>query len=450
MGYYLQIGADGMPQDLASNVGMGDLNKWIESLDVKAYGQVVHLSEWGWCQSLDDLESQLADAIESNGPQSPDVKHTADNLLTLVKDRDPDALTCYITDGIGPDDGADDDGDPHHEPEPEPDETETKAVVHDDAGKTVVAGAVGEDVSGAAIIASGDSAVSPKTAGAPEVVKARPARIANAHALTGLAGPLPQGEALAHVLRVQFHRIGLAVLAALDEWHAAQGIEGKAAGDRISWTGNINGLPANFTNLDPFAAELAENAQPLVSMLMQSGAAVLSARAGFDPDVLRVVNPLIPEAARNLTLKFCQETLDTTAKDVNAALDGLREELAQGLEAGDTRIELRNRVQAVFENADKNRAETIARTEASRATHKGERLAADKSGVVKTKFWIASADCCDVCGEYADKGEVALNEVYGGDSDWPVEEPPAHPRCQCAQGFGLKSGEEIEEAAGAE
>ena len=272
-------------------------------------------------------------------------------------------------------------------------------------------------------------------------------RLGNRDPHTGLAGPLPQGDALAHILRLFFQRQRIAALDALDSHgKAIDAIEMKIDKnkDRFQWEDFAGGIPSRFTPLEPWNEELAKDAQPIIEMLMKTGAEALTTRLGADPEVLRVVNANIPEAARNLTLKFSDSTNATTTQQLETALEKLRGELAEGLEAGDTRVMLRKRVEEVFDQADSSRAETIARTEASRATHAGETKAAKESGVVKAKSWLASADACPICLGYAAEGDVDLDHVYDDDADYPVDGPPGHPRCQCSQTFLLKSNEEIE------
>ncbi len=264
-------------------------------------------------------------------------------------------------------------------------------------------------------------------------------RVGNRDAMTGLAGPLPQGEHLASVIGLFFVRQSGAALSALDDWST------KAAGDnpRFSFHGDGD-IPGGFTALSGWTNELAHECMPIIELTTQAGAKGFESKVGADPELMRVVNPHVIEAAKKATFKLCDETNATTSKQLDDALAQLRTELAEGLELGDTRTELRKRVQSVFETAEKSRAETIARTEVSRATHTGEAIAAKQSNVVKAKHWIASADCCDVCQGYADEGDVPLDHLYDDDAEWPVEFAPGHPRCQCSMGYSIKDKNEIE------
>jgi len=96
---------------------------------------------------------------------------------------------------------------------------------------------------------------------------------------------------------------------------------------------------------------------------------------------------------------------------------------------------LTKRVNAVFNNASSYRAERIARTEASRALHLGQRMEAQDSGVVKGYRWLLSADVCPICVDIAaNMPEIPLDGKFGtvGTGVYSdVWAPPAHPNCMC-------------------
>jgi SPP1 gp7 family putative phage head morphogenesis protein len=148
---------------------------------------------------------------------------------------------------------------------------------------------------------------------------------------------------------------------------------------------------------------------------------------GFD-----VFNPQILEAIRRLVFDFAQSTLVTRKQEVEAAYAQLQAELAEGLEQGETIRNLARRIQGIFD--DPQRAYVIARTEAMRATQAGSVLAAQKSGVVQKKQWLASSLSCPECKALAGK-EVALDQPFvilpGGGSYAVVYHPPYHPNCTC-------------------
>ncbi len=109
----------------------------------------------------------------------------------------------------------------------------------------------------------------------------------------------------------------------------------------------------------------------------------------------------------------------------------LRRQFVEGLAAGDSPAGMAARVEDVFVEARGPRAESIALTESSRAMHKAQILAAERSGVVIGKQWLLSAGACAICVAIAADSEsrlVALRESFAQVGDVAVEHPPAHPR----------------------
>lgn len=315
-------------------------------------------------------------------------------------------------------------------------------------GVDVVRGDGADRVANAVGLGASDSGVESKLSNLPHTPTAEVGHVEHD---TGLAGPLPQGEDIARVMRQVFASQRAAVLDQLatkdapnvsqkdeDPNNRVTGSEGDDEKD--------DGLPPAFVPLDEWTDNMAAEVKPLIEFYMTGGAKDIVGRIGASPDVFHVVNRYIPEAAQKLALKFCADTNATTAKQLDDALTELRQEISQGLFEGDTRMEMRDRVQKVFENADKDRAEMIGRTEASRARHEGEIVAAKESGVVKAKRWLRSADCCDKCDAIAEetKSGVPIDAPYTTTSYGPVMGPPLHPRCQCSQTFVLKTRAELE------
>ncbi len=70
----------------------------------------------------------------------------------------------------------------------------------------------------------------------------------------------------------------------------------------------------------------------------------------------------------------------------------LRKELLEGLEAGEDILQLKKRVESVFEEAKGFRAETIARTETNAAANLGAMTVYKQSNVVKELEWVAALD----------------------------------------------------------
>jgi Phage Mu protein F like protein len=148
---------------------------------------------------------------------------------------------------------------------------------------------------------------------------------------------------------------------------------------------------------------------------------------GFD-----VFNPRVLEAIRDAVFAFCKVTNDTALTDVATAQQQLRQELSQGLEAGESLARLTARVGGIFR--DPAKALMIAATESSRALHAGQAMAARESGVCSGLRWLASSDACDLCSPLDGK-EVAFGEAFfvasRGGPYARVEHPPRHPHCMC-------------------
>jgi F like protein len=149
----------------------------------------------------------------------------------------------------------------------------------------------------------------------------------------------------------------------------------------------------------------------------------------FAPD-FSVFNPRVLEAIRQAVFNFADSTNRTSTVALAKIGPSLREALATGLEQGESLAFITARVQEIFD--DPARAQMIAASEASRAVHAGQLLAARESGVVQGKRWLASSDACDLCLPLDGK-EVGLDEDFAVDARGGpyarVPYPPRHPHC---------------------
>ena len=92
---------------------------------------------------------------------------------------------------------------------------------------------------------------------------------------------------------------------------------------------------------------------------------------------------------------------------------------------------------------DKQRAETIARTEVMKAANEGQLSAwtqAEEEGLLtgnEQKEWITTPDdrLCPIC-EPMDGVTVPLDEDFDVDGD-QIDGPPAHPNCRCTLGLSV-------------
>jgi 8-oxo-dGTP pyrophosphatase MutT (NUDIX family) len=168
----------------------------------------------------------------------------------------------------------------------------------------------------------------------------------------------------------------------------------------------------------------------------ESGKSTMT-RLGLDADKWEVTNPHLKDAIRKQSFTFCQETNAKTSLDLDEALRQLRARFAEGLvDRGETLVELTKRVEEIFDRIDRWRAEAIAATEASRAVHHAQELAAEESGVVAGFELLLSADACPLCRMIATEARrVRLGQLFAVIGSHPeyskVKYPPLHPRCQC-------------------
>jgi len=144
------------------------------------------------------------------------------------------------------------------------------------------------------------------------------------------------------------------------------------------------------------------------------------------------------------SFKFAQ----AVNKETNAKL---RLHFGQGLEAGETVVELRKRIQEkVFDSEIvKSRADMIARTESARAMMAGTEQAWVSSDVVLGKEWNGASDMCEFCQAMNAQfgpgtGGIGLGKTFVGQGDGvtvgehtlptsygAIDYPPLHPLCRC-------------------
>lgn len=225
-----------------------------------------------------------------------------------------------------------------------------------------------------------------------------------------------------------------------DGWAINRG-DAKAEKPKPGEPGYVPPEPLPYLSLDLTAwnEKLANAAQPAIEQTLRDAAKATIGDYKLPDAVFEVVDRNLPKAAQELTLKFSEATNATTSLKINDALAKLRTEIEHGVIEGDAPAKMAERVQEVFEEADKSRAKTIAKTETSRARHTAEIITAKESKVVQSKLWLASSDCCDKCAEYAEKSAdgIPLDEPYDTTDYGPVDCPPGHPNCQCSQTLNL-------------
>jgi len=142
--------------------------------------------------------------------------------------------------------------------------------------------------------------------------------------------------------------------------------------------------------------------------------------AAFDVD-----NPRVQDWLDTYSVKLSQNL-----EDVNEQM--IREQLIDGINAGEGIPELTARVHDLFDSWDRARAEMIARTETIRASNQAALEAYHESGVVKFKTWLPGPESCDICVDLGLKDPIPLDEPFFDDDYGDGQGPPAHPHCVCA------------------
>ena len=146
----------------------------------------------------------------------------------------------------------------------------------------------------------------------------------------------------------------------------------------------------------------------------------------------------------------------------------VRESLADGIKAGESVNELKDRVIAQYKSLEVFQAENIARTEVSRATNFAAVDAFKQSGVVEGKEWVVTPD--DRLCEFCQAMESEYNSITGLDEDYfkigdtvtgveggtykvdftNISGPPLHNNCRCVlksvEKMVAKSDKEVEKA----
>lgn len=123
--------------------------------------------------------------------------------------------------------------------------------------------------------------------------------------------------------------------------------------------------------------------------------------------------------------RFMGDKVAKYSKDVNdTTLKALRETLREGIGAGESIPDLRQRVRHVYDVADRTRATTIARTETASSANKATIEAYRQSGLVEKKEWLTAPDERVRDSHVATNGQqVALNKIFTLGSGVRTEAP---------------------------
>ncbi len=175
--------------------------------------------------------------------------------------------------------------------------------------------------------------------------------------------------------------------------------------------------------------ELIKVTAPLYQDNIKEGSQDIAILLGVDlVDIMG--NAHAVEFLKTKPIKFAEAVNDTT-------LEALRNQLSEGVEAGESVGELGNRIAAVFEEARSIRTETIARTEVGSAMNFGRNEQMSEQGI-KRKQWLAIFSNtreahAEANGQVVDIGD---NFVVGGEELAYPQDPAGSPEnvinCQCS------------------
>jgi hypothetical protein len=237
---------------------------------------------------------------------------------------------------------------------------------------------------------------------------------------------IPSGRDIARTLRTVWHRQMAAVASAIRS--------GRPAPNLSAWDQTLSELSVPLLTVHYHQGGTAAGRRIRLARARagkSAGGARVKSLVSIDVSDFDVFRPEVLTAIRQAALSFAASTNATSTARVGEAIDALRRELAGGLAEGESLQRLGRRVRSIF--ADPERACTIASTEASRAMHAGQMMAAREAGVER-KRWLASSDACGRClaldGVEADIGDPFYVDPRGGPYA-VVMHAPLHPNCMC-------------------
>ena len=198
-------------------------------------------------------------------------------------------------------------------------------------------------------------------------------------------------------------------------------------------------LPPEGDMADELREEIVQVIARILAAMGQRELERLALEIEFD-----FTNPEVQKWLKEYVFKFA-------AKIEADSVEQLRRALLDGLDAGEGIPKITRRINDIFIDWSKSRAEMVARTEAIRAANRGAVEAYKQAGITK-KVWIThhSDRTCLFC-ESLDGKIVGVEENYFDIGDkFTVEDgdkmqtlkleyedvghPPLHPRCRCAIG----------------
>ena len=143
-----------------------------------------------------------------------------------------------------------------------------------------------------------------------------------------------------------------------------------------------------FFDQDKAKKKLQKTIRPYVIEGVKGGANYALAKLGISID-FNMADPKVQKFIKDKVYDFWKYSVDETL------IDGLKETLTVGTGAGESLLDLRRRVQDVFDGywrGERPAAQRIARTEALASYNYGNIEGARQSGVVSKKKWISARD----------------------------------------------------------
>ncbi len=216
----------------------------------------------------------------------------------------------------------------------------------------------------------------------------------------------------------------------------SKGILAKGYGDtnytEQYWRDMKVSAPQVLLDVKKESAAMAVLSIPLLDdLIMESGQYALDA---LDLGIEFVHTAAVTGYLKKQPIKFATSVNKTTNLKI-------REQLAEGIEAGESLDKISKRISNVFSEAKGYRANSIARTEVSRATNFATVEGYKQSEVVTGKKWLTALDerTCKACNamngkivsidkNFFDKNETFQDFKFDYDA---VAQPPLHVSCRC-------------------
>jgi len=188
----------------------------------------------------------------------------------------------------------------------------------------------------------------------------------------------------------------------------------------------------------------AEMGEQIRNQLIRGG---VRAAQGLGAGIsFNILNPEIVTFLDEYTFKFAERIVANVSAEFAS-------QMTQGFEAGESIPELTTRTRNFFQGMKTWKAEQIARTESTRAAHRGMVESWKQSKVVSATIWDAQADACPFCTDIDGK-TVALGANFFEEGESltvpdagtlnfnyePVLSPPLHPNCRCTLRAEIREG----------